>query len=199
MKVEFHSGVADKLGVACRFLRKAQAAGATVVVCGDQGTLDRLDLALWTFDPLSFVAHARLKRGVAPPPALARTPIWLVDDAASIADARVAAESRPGDGRALGTVSRAWSRSCRRTRRCRRRPASVGAATCAWPGLDLVHHALGQQAHDDGAWRLADADRGHRDRSRCTGAGRGAGAAGARIAAARVPSRVQRRSPRPLR
>ena len=84
MKVDFHSGVADKLGAACRFLRKAQAANAAVVVCGDSAALDRLDLALWTFDPLSFVAHARVK-GVAPPSALARTRTWLADDASSVA------------------------------------------------------------------------------------------------------------------
>ncbi len=83
VRVEFHSGVADKLGAACRFLRKAQAAGASVVVCGDRATLDRLDAALWTFDPLSFVAHARV-RGVAPATALARTPTWLVDDPAAV-------------------------------------------------------------------------------------------------------------------
>lgn len=87
MKVDFHSGVADKLGAACSFLRKAQAGGATVVVCGDPGLLDRLDVALWTFDALSFVAHVRVRR-VAPPPALARTRTWLADDAASVPAAR---------------------------------------------------------------------------------------------------------------
>jgi len=84
MKVEFHSGVADKLGVACRFLRKAHDAGASVVVCGDRASLDRLDVALWTFDPLSFVAHAR-GRAAAPAPALAPTRTWLVDSAACVA------------------------------------------------------------------------------------------------------------------
>jgi DNA polymerase-3 subunit chi len=81
MKVEFHTGLVDKIGTACRFLRKAQAAGASVVVCGDRAALDRLDLALWTFEPLAFVPHLRLK-GLACAPALARTPIWLVDDPA---------------------------------------------------------------------------------------------------------------------
>ena len=84
MKVDFHTGVADKLGAACRFLRKAQAGGAAVVVCGERGSLDRLDTLLWTFEPLAFVAHVRLRGGAAPPPALARTPTWLVDDPASV-------------------------------------------------------------------------------------------------------------------
>lgn len=80
MKVDFHSGVADKLVAACGFLHKAQAAGATVVVCGDAGTLDRLDTALWTFESLSFLPHLRVRGTARPPPALARTPTWLVDD-----------------------------------------------------------------------------------------------------------------------
>jgi DNA polymerase-3 subunit chi len=79
MRVEFHTGLADKLSTACRFLSKAHAAGGLVVVCGDGAGLDRLDAALWTFESLSFVPHLRL-RGVACAPALARTPIWLVDD-----------------------------------------------------------------------------------------------------------------------
>jgi len=87
MKVDFHSGVADKLGAACSFLRKAQASGVAVVVCGDPGLLDRLDVALWTFDAVSFVAHVRVKRA-ATPPALARTRTWLADDAASVPAAR---------------------------------------------------------------------------------------------------------------
>ena len=84
MKVEFHTGVADKLGIACRFLRKAQAGGAAVVVCAERGILDRLDSLLWTFDPLSFVAHVRLRGNALPSPAWARTPTWLVDDPASV-------------------------------------------------------------------------------------------------------------------
>ena len=85
MKVEFHSGVADKLGAACRFLQKAHVAGAQVVVCADRATLDRLDAALWSFDPLSFVAHARSKGNAPPSAALANTPIWLAENAEHIA------------------------------------------------------------------------------------------------------------------
>jgi len=87
MKVDFHSGIADKLGAACSFLRKAQASGATVVVCGDPDLLDRLDVALWTFDAVSFVEHVRVKRA-ATPPALERTRTWLADDVASVPTAR---------------------------------------------------------------------------------------------------------------
>lgn len=89
MRVDFHSGVADKLVAACGFLHKAQAAGATVVVCGDPGTLDRLDSLLWTFDPLAFVPHLRVKGDATPPATSARTPTWLVDDLAASASREV--------------------------------------------------------------------------------------------------------------
>ncbi len=82
MKVEFHSGVVDKLGSACGFLRKAGEAGAAVTVCGDEATLDRLDLALWCAEPLSFLPHLRLRPGrPIVQSLLARTPILLTDRA----------------------------------------------------------------------------------------------------------------------
>jgi DNA polymerase III subunit chi len=78
-EVAFHTGV-DKLDHACRLLRKAYRQGAKVVVCGDAAQLARLDQALWIFEPLEFVPHARLKRGESAANRLApRTPIWLVD------------------------------------------------------------------------------------------------------------------------
>lgn len=80
MKVEFHTDVADKQGFVCRLLRKSQGAGAAVAVAGDRQALDRLDLALWTFDTKSFVAHARLHQGASPAPALTPTRLWLIDE-----------------------------------------------------------------------------------------------------------------------
>jgi DNA polymerase-3 subunit chi len=80
MKVDFHTRVTDKLGHACRLLRKSQAAGAQVVVCGDRELLDRLDTALWTFDALSFVPHARLRGATEPGHVLSRSPVWLADE-----------------------------------------------------------------------------------------------------------------------
>jgi len=81
-EVAFHTGV-DKLDHACRLLRKAYRQGAKVVVVGDGAQLARLDQALWTFEPLEFVPHARLKRGEAMAPRFARTPIWLLDAGAT--------------------------------------------------------------------------------------------------------------------
>jgi DNA polymerase III subunit chi len=81
-RVDVHAGAADKLQFACRLLRKSQAVGARVVVGGDPATLDRLDVALWTFDPLSFVAHARVRAGTsgALPASAERAPVWLADE-----------------------------------------------------------------------------------------------------------------------
>ena len=137
MKVEFHSGVADKLGAACRFLRKAQDAGATVVVCGDRGSLDRLDMALWTFDPLSFVAHVRVK-AAGPPAALVPTRTWLVDDAGSVAQRELLLNLGPD-------MVQGWEGFARVVEIVSAEPADADAGRQRWrqysarPGLDLVH------------------------------------------------------------
>jgi DNA polymerase III subunit chi len=86
LKVEFHSGVAEPLAHTCRLLRKAHAAGARVVVHGPGALLNQLDQALWTFDALSFVPHVRLRADVRPSAQQARTPTWLVDDVAAVAE-----------------------------------------------------------------------------------------------------------------
>ncbi|MEK8052222.1 DNA polymerase III subunit chi [Ideonella sp. DXS22W] len=80
--IDFHTGVADKLGYACRLLRKALRAGKQVVVTGQPAELQRLDQLLWTFEPGEFIPHARLRAGQAIAPVLARTPLWLADQAA---------------------------------------------------------------------------------------------------------------------
>lgn len=81
-EVEFHFKVPDRLGYACRLLRKAVRRSATVAVTGAPPVLDGLDRALWTFgDDTDFLPHLRLRRGAAAPRRLARTPLWLVDDA----------------------------------------------------------------------------------------------------------------------
>lgn len=76
--VEFHFNAPDRLGYACRLLRKALSAGAKVVVTGEPGLLRELDVALWTFAPLEFVPHCY---GPGCGPAVqARTPIVLADE-----------------------------------------------------------------------------------------------------------------------
>jgi DNA polymerase-3 subunit chi len=78
-RVEFHSGVADDLGFACRLLRKAYLQGARVLVRAPSARLARLDRALWTFAEREFLPHLRFAAPGVVPAQAARTPIWLVD------------------------------------------------------------------------------------------------------------------------
>lgn len=87
--IAFHTGLADKATYTCRLLRKAWRKGARVAVTGAPDVLDRLDQLLWTFEQDEFVPHVRLRAPASPSPALARTPIWLLDDLAASADAQV--------------------------------------------------------------------------------------------------------------
>ena len=56
-EITFHFNAPDKIGHACRLLRKAVASGAKVVVTAESALLRDLDVALWTFAPLEFVPH----------------------------------------------------------------------------------------------------------------------------------------------
>ncbi|MCM2252294.1 MAG: DNA polymerase III subunit chi [Ramlibacter sp.] len=80
-EVTFHFNAPDKLGHACRLLRKAVASGAKVVVTGEPALLRELDLALWTFAPLEFLPHCVLGAGA--PAVLAASPVVLADSARS--------------------------------------------------------------------------------------------------------------------
>jgi DNA polymerase-3 subunit chi len=76
-EVAFHFNAPEKLGYACRLLRKAVASGARVVVTGEPELLRQLDAALWTFSPLEFVPHCRAQG--APADVLAASPVVLAD------------------------------------------------------------------------------------------------------------------------
>jgi DNA polymerase III subunit chi len=78
-EVMFHLNVPDRLGYACRLLRKACSVGGRVVVGGPPTALARLDAMLWSFDPIAFVPHVRVVEGVELPARLKATPIWLVE------------------------------------------------------------------------------------------------------------------------
>ena len=56
-EVAFHFNVAEKLGYACRLVRKAAGSGSKVVVTGHPELLRRLDTELWTFSALEFIPH----------------------------------------------------------------------------------------------------------------------------------------------
>jgi DNA polymerase-3 subunit chi len=81
--VAFHTGIANPLDYACRLLRKAYRSGAHVAVHGEPALLDRLDQALWTFEPLEFVPHAVLPRDGDHAQRLALSPIVLVKSPAT--------------------------------------------------------------------------------------------------------------------
>ena len=55
VQVDFHTGLADKLGHACRLVRKAYRAGHQVVVTGAPDQLARLDGQLWIFEVGEFI------------------------------------------------------------------------------------------------------------------------------------------------
>lgn len=76
-EVAFHFNVPDKLGYACRLLRKAAGSGAKVVVTGEAELLRALDTELWTFSALEFLPHCHAASADAQ--VLAASPIVLAD------------------------------------------------------------------------------------------------------------------------
>ena len=67
----------DKLGYACRLVRKAYRSGAGVLVKGDVSTLKALDRQLWVFDEQEFLPHVLALPGQDMPTRLHATPVWL--------------------------------------------------------------------------------------------------------------------------
>lgn len=78
-EISFRFNAADRLGYACRYLRKLQRAGRTAVVTGPADRLERLDRMLWTFDASDFIPHVRLRSGETAQSRHAPTPIWLAE------------------------------------------------------------------------------------------------------------------------
>jgi DNA polymerase III subunit chi len=75
-EITFHFNASDKVGHACRLLRKAVASGAKVVVTADSALLRDLDVALWNFGPLEFVPHCLNTSSAA---VLAASPVVLAE------------------------------------------------------------------------------------------------------------------------
>lgn len=76
-EVSFHFNVPDRLGYACRLLRKAVRRSAKVVVSAPEAVLTQFDRQLWVFEPLEFIPHVHAKAGKPLAPRLGRTPVWL--------------------------------------------------------------------------------------------------------------------------
>lgn len=74
-RIDFHSNVPDKLGYACRLVRKARAANCRIVLLAhDRADLMTLDQLLWTFSEQDFLPHV-----IAGDPLAAGTPVILTD------------------------------------------------------------------------------------------------------------------------
>jgi DNA polymerase-3 subunit chi len=78
-EVSFHFNVPDRMGYACRLLRKAVRRGARVVVAAPSQVLTALDRQLWVFEPLDFVPHVLARPGQALAARLQATPVWLTE------------------------------------------------------------------------------------------------------------------------
>lgn len=78
-EISFHFNVPDRMGYACRLLRKAVRRGAKVVVAAPAPVLSQLDRQLWTFEALDFIPHVLAKTGMPLAPRLRHTPVWLTD------------------------------------------------------------------------------------------------------------------------
>ncbi|MGE4241475.1 DNA polymerase III subunit chi [Ramlibacter sp.] len=76
-EVAFHFNAPDKIGYACRLLRKARSRGSRVVVTGADELLRRLDVTLWTFEPLEFIPHCHAATSTKD--VVAASPIVLAD------------------------------------------------------------------------------------------------------------------------
>ena len=139
IEVEFHTGVADRVGFACRLLRKASRQGARVLVTAPDEVLAELDLALWSFEERDFLPHVRMPG--AKPAVAARTPVWLARDAALAGAPRLVLNlgaEAPADVTALDRLIEVVSAEPDDAEQGRQRWRAYKAA-----GLEIKHHAAG--------------------------------------------------------
>lgn len=85
-EVSFHFNAPDKLGYACRLLRKGYLRGARILVLVDDSEAPVLDAALWTMAPGAFIPHSMPSD---PAHVRSRSPIQLVSSLPVQCDADV--------------------------------------------------------------------------------------------------------------
>jgi DNA polymerase III subunit chi len=143
--IEFHTGLAEPIGFACRLLRKALRRNALVLCTAPEATLAALDRALWVFDERDFVPHLRLPHARAD--RVARTPLWLA----------LAADAAPegGAGRVLVNLGAAAPASPalypRLIELVAAEPDEAAAGRQRWraykaAGFDVIHHPAADTA-----------------------------------------------------
>lgn len=72
-RIDFHTGLPDKIAYCCRLARKAHGVGSRLVIlAADRNQMQALDEALWTFSDSDFIPHVTLTDSHA-----ASTPIVL--------------------------------------------------------------------------------------------------------------------------
>lgn len=85
-EVSFHFNAPDKLGYACRLLRKGYLRGARLLVLVEESDGPALDTALWTMAAGAFIPHSTLSD---PPHVRSRSPIQLASSLPAQSDASV--------------------------------------------------------------------------------------------------------------
>lgn len=63
-RIEFHFNTNERLLHTCRLVRKVRAHDMRIVVVGASSTLKQLDVELWRFHDVSFVAHCTAQDGL---------------------------------------------------------------------------------------------------------------------------------------
>lgn len=78
-EIAFLTGVEERIGYALRLIRKKHREGARVAVLAAPRLLLRLDHALWSEDPRSFLPHHRVRQALPHGTIRRMTRIWLLD------------------------------------------------------------------------------------------------------------------------
>jgi DNA polymerase III subunit chi len=135
--VAFHFHVNDRLHYTCRLVRKAVAAGTSLVVKGPDNILEQFDRDLWTFSATEFVPHGHVSDTIS---LVRRSAVLLCEslDDAPVRDVLVnLAEDVPTGFEAFDRVIEVVSTD----------PVERGHARQRWKyyskaGLELIQHDL---------------------------------------------------------